>query len=89
MESTTVRLPDDVTRALDRLAERRQVTRSDIIRQAISEYCEIANRDGEQDRLALLDRLVTYSGSGRGDLATRSEEYLRAIFDERQRRRPR
>jgi predicted DNA-binding antitoxin AbrB/MazE fold protein len=39
------------------------------------------------DRVALLHRLVTYRGSGCGDLASRSKEYLRKLSHERRRSR--
>lgn len=63
------------------------MTRSDVVREAVEQYCATLRRGGAADRLALLRRLVTYSGSGRGDLARRSEEYLRERFDARRRHR--
>lgn len=47
---------------------------------------KVVSAEAPPDRLALLDRLLTYEGSGRGDLAARSEEYLRQIFHEQRRR---
>ena len=87
MSSTSVRLPDHLVRELDEVAERRRTTRSDLIREAVEQYC-VATRSGDEvDPVVLVDRLVTYDGSGRGDLARRSEHYLREIFGERRRRR--
>ena len=39
------------------------------------------------DRLDLLDQLLDYDGSGRGDLAANAETYLRELFDARRARR--
>lgn len=50
---------------------------------------KVVSAEAPPERLALLDRLVTYEGSGLGDLAARSEEYLRRIFHERRRGRSR
>lgn len=50
---------------------------------------KVVSAEPARGRLALLDRLVTYEGSGRGDLAARSKEYLRQIFHEQRRTRSR
>lgn len=82
----SIRLPDQVTRELDALAARRKTNRSTLIREAVERYCA-AMRAGERgDRLALLERLVTYEGSRVGDLAERSEHYLREMFGGKRRR---
>lgn len=89
MSLTSIRLPDHLVRELDEVAGRRRTTRSDLVREAVEQYCAAARSGDELDPVALVDRLVTYKGSGRGDLAGRSEHYLREMFRERQRRRPR
>ena len=89
MSLTSIRLPDHLVRELDEVAGRRHTTRSDLVREAVEQYCA-ALRSGEAlDPVALVDSLVTYEGSGRGDLGRRSEYYLREIFGERRRRRAR
>jgi metal-responsive CopG/Arc/MetJ family transcriptional regulator len=85
----SLRLPDHLARELDELAATRRTTRSEVIREAIEEYCAAQRDRGAADRTALLRRLVTYRGSGRGDLAERSEHYLRELFRARRRHRSR
>lgn len=89
MATKTVRLPTHLSRAIDGLAADRHTTPSEIIREAAAEYCANARTHSATDRLALLRRLVTYEGSGRGDLAAHSEDYLRKLFHARRRQRPR
>lgn len=88
MSLTSIRLPDHLVRQLDEVAGLRRTSRSEVVREAVAQYCATARADA-RDPLALLDRLVTYKGSGRGDLARRSEQYLREIFRERRHRRAR
>lgn len=80
MPTTSVRLPESLVRALDRLAEQRGANRSELIREALEEYVSAARSEGLPDRVALVRYLVDYEGSGRGDLAERSEEYLREML---------
>lgn len=89
MSLTSLRLPEHLLRLLDDIAERRRVTRSDVVREAVEQYCTAARPTGERDPVALVERLVDYPGSGRGDLAARSEAHLRELFGERRRRRAR
>jgi metal-responsive CopG/Arc/MetJ family transcriptional regulator len=87
MSLMSIRLPDHLVRELGDVAARRGTTRSDLVREAVEEYCAAARSGDELDLVALVERLVTYEGSGRGDLARCSEEYLREMFRERRRRR--
>jgi Arc/MetJ-type ribon-helix-helix transcriptional regulator len=89
MALTSLRLPDALARELDEIAARRRTTRSDAIREAVEQYCATARKGGKPDRIDLLQRLVTYGGSGRGDLAENGERYLRDLFRARRRPRPR
>ncbi len=89
MPLTSIRLPDHLMREVDEVATRRRRTRSEVVREAVAEYCASARADRKIDPGALVERLVTYPGSGCGDLAERSEFYLRALFRARRRRRPR
>jgi Arc/MetJ-type ribon-helix-helix transcriptional regulator len=89
MALTSIRLPEHLARELDEIAARRRTTRSDLVREAVAEYCAVHRGDADADPLALLERLVTYRGSGKTDLGSRSEEYLRELFGERRRRRSR
>jgi metal-responsive CopG/Arc/MetJ family transcriptional regulator len=87
MALTSIRLPDHLVRELDEEAARRKTSRSDLVRDAVEQYCASSRGRDESDPVAMVERLVTYQGSGRGDLARRSELYLREIFSERRRRR--
>jgi metal-responsive CopG/Arc/MetJ family transcriptional regulator len=80
MSTTSLRMPGELTHALDQLAQERGVTRSDLIREAVEAYVASCREGGPEDRVALVRSLVTYEGSGRGDLASRSEEHLRSLF---------
>ena len=88
MALASIRLPDHLVREVDEVAARRRVTRSEVVREAVAEYCATARSTRTRDPVALVEQLVTYPGSGRGDLARRSEEYLRELFRARRRRRP-
>ena len=87
MSLTSIRLPDHVAREVAEIAARRHITRSEVVREAVAHYCAAARATEEVDPVALVEQLVTYPGSGRGDLARHSEDYLREIFRERRRRR--
>lgn len=85
MDLTTVRLPENLARSVDEIAKQRQVSRSDVVREALEQYCERASNTENLSRVELLRSLVSYDGSGVGDLATRSEEHLRKRFNARRR----
>lgn len=89
MDVATIRLPDDLARSLERIATRQGVTRSEVMREALVQYSRAAEKAPGIDRVALLQELVTYSGSGQVDLGTRSKEHLREIFAARRKRRSR
>lgn len=86
MASTSLRLPDHLTRELDEIATKRRTTRSDLIREAVERYCSAARDAGGTDLVELIEQLVTYPGSGVGDLGRRSEVHLREMFRDRRRR---
>jgi metal-responsive CopG/Arc/MetJ family transcriptional regulator len=87
MDTASFRLPEELVRAVAAAAARRRVDRSTIVREALSSYLERISRSAKMSTAELIDTLVTYPGSGCGDLATRSEQHLRARFHAR--RRPR
>jgi metal-responsive CopG/Arc/MetJ family transcriptional regulator len=86
MDLTTVRLPEGLARSVDEIAKQRHVSRSDVVREALEQYCERARKSEALSRMELLRSLVSYDGSGVGDLASRSEEHLRKRFNARRRR---
>jgi metal-responsive CopG/Arc/MetJ family transcriptional regulator len=89
VSTTSIRLPAELTDVLDRIANQRGTTRSEVIREAIEAYLSHLTQGEAPDRLTLARRLVTYEGSGKKDLGSRSEEHLREIFGARRQRRSR
>ena len=83
METTSIRLPPSLIQSIERAATRRGVNRSTLVREAVEDYL---HRAGGGGLVALIDRLVTYPGSGVGDLSTRGEQILRERFRGRRRR---
>lgn len=86
MDLTTVRLPESLARSIDEIAKQRHVSRSDVVREALEQYCERASKAETLSRVELLRSLVSYNGSGVGDLASRGEDHLRKRFNARRRR---
>jgi Arc/MetJ-type ribon-helix-helix transcriptional regulator len=86
MELASIRLPDSLARSIDEIARQRHVTRSDVIREAVEQYCRRSDKRRRLVRVEFLEQLVTYPGSGTGDLAYRGEEYLRRRFRARRHR---
>lgn len=85
----TVRLDKRAQRMLAQLAEVLHVTRSEVVRKAVSHY---AAARGVDDGLTALERLKPYIGvirSGRGDLSERAGERSRKHAAQRHARRPR
>jgi metal-responsive CopG/Arc/MetJ family transcriptional regulator len=87
MALTAVRVPEGLARSVDEIAKRRHVTRSEVVREALESYCERASREAPRSRVELLRSLISYAGSGVGDLASRGEEHLRKRFDAKRRSR--
>jgi Arc/MetJ-type ribon-helix-helix transcriptional regulator len=85
METASFRLPPAILRALERTAQRKKLAKSAVVRAALQKYLEREESLGSTG--ALVDALVTYRGSGKGDLAARGEELLRARFRGRRRTR--
>ena len=57
MSVTTIRLPEELSKELDRLAEETQSSRSNLINQAVKDYVVRAHTDAErwQETLAALE----------------------------------
>jgi Arc/MetJ-type ribon-helix-helix transcriptional regulator len=76
----SVRLPSDLARRLDRLASKRGVDRSGVVREAIAAYLA-GGAAGADERP--YDRVSDLAGSVSGgppDLGARHREYLRERF---------
>jgi metal-responsive CopG/Arc/MetJ family transcriptional regulator len=87
VNTASFRLPEDLLGALERQATRARRPKSELVRVALEQYLKRADRQRETGLRQRVDELVTYEGSGSGDLAIRGEAILRARF--RGRRRPR
>ncbi len=77
----TVRVPAELAKRLDRLAARRGVRRSELVREAIRAYLEgpVEGRSGERP----FDRVRDLAGvvyGGPPDLGARHREYLKEIL---------
>jgi hypothetical protein len=86
VETTSIRLPAFLVEAVERAASRSGVTKSTVVRRALEQYLEQTDTAPRQGLLAAVDRLVTYPGSGVGDLSVRGEDYLREMFRGRRNR---
>jgi hypothetical protein len=87
MNTASFRLPPGLLEALERSAKRAGRPKSDLVRAALERYLGGFDRKGRSTTGELVDSLVTYEGSGVGDLASRGEAHLRARFHARRRRR--
>jgi hypothetical protein len=86
MPIKTYRIPDELEQGLERTAAKRGVSRTLLVREALTQY--LASSATEEPTLVeLIDRVAPPRGSGVGDLAARSEHYLRKKLGGR--RRPR
>lgn len=86
MAMTSIRLPDHLARELDEIAARRRTTRSRLVRDAVAHYCEAVRAGKDDDPFLLIEAEPSYPGSGLGDLAERSEAYLRERLSGRRHR---
>jgi predicted transcriptional regulator len=73
MQRTTVYLDEDVSLSIRRLAQIRQLSQAEIIRQALHEFVERA----EEAEPIKLPRGVGAYSSGRADISSRADELLR------------
>jgi hypothetical protein len=76
-------------RRLDDLSSVSGTTRSELVREAVDQYCRRARPTRKPDPIDLLDKLGDYEGSGLPDLGAHSEDHLCKLFRERRRRRSR
>jgi hypothetical protein len=72
-----------MTHELDQLAAERRTTRSEVIRLAVEEFLTKTRQGKSPDRVDLVNRLVTYTGSGQPDLGRNSKKHLQRLFGER------
>ena len=71
MKRTTISLPDDLALELERQARRREMSASEVVREALRKY--LGPEDGQRRRR------ISFAGvgdSGRTDIARNLEDYL-------------
>ena len=61
--SVSVRLPADLIKALDDIAQRRNRSRSEIVKDVLQKHLE-RDYEGEAERKARLDRFIKFAGAG-------------------------
>jgi predicted transcriptional regulator len=69
MKRTTISLPDDLAKMAAREAERRRISVSELAREALADHLGV---NGERREIPF----ANLGSSGRGDIASRHEEYL-------------
>lgn len=88
--AANIRLDAELERLVADAAERLKVTRSEVIRRSIRDYCQRILAETDVYPWELMKDLVGGFHSGRGDLARRSRHYvmemIRAKDDKRRRR---
>ena len=77
----SVRLDKETEELLERAAIVSKVTKSEVVKKSIKAYCTPLVKEKKQDMSSIIKGLIKeHPGSGRGDLAMRSEEILRERF---------
>lgn len=85
---TSIRLDDELDRLVVDAAQRLSLTRSEVIRRSIREYCRRILAETEVYPWDLMKDLVGGFHSGRGDLGRNSSKYVREIIRARREKRP-
>jgi len=80
----SVRLDENTRHKLQKTAEALRVTRTEVVRRSLQEYCERTLKEIEQSPYELIKDLAGSAASGQGDLSTRGEEILRKRFGRNQ-----
>lgn len=77
----SVRLDKETEDLLEKTSRILGTTKSEVIKKSIKEYCAPVIKERKINHYELIQRLIKdCPGSGRGDLAIRSEEILREMF---------
>ncbi|MEK6651409.1 MAG: hypothetical protein AABY50_00585 [Nitrospirota bacterium] len=77
----SVRLDNKTEELLEKAARLAKTTKSAMVKKSIEEYCVPIVKEKKLDMSELIRELIKdHPGSGRGDLASRSEEILRERF---------
>ncbi|TAL26214.1 MAG: hypothetical protein EPN94_03680 [Nitrospirae bacterium] len=76
-----VRLDRETEELLEKAARLSKTTKSAMVKKSIKEFCAPIVKEQKRDLSELIKELIKdHPGSGRGDLASRSEEILRERF---------
>lgn len=86
MKTASFRLPADLVRSIEVVSKKRGVSRSLVVRDAISAYLARADK-APMTTSEYVEQLVTWPGSGKGDLASDAERLLRERFRAKRRSR--
>ena len=73
----SVRLDKETEIMLEETARILQKNKTEVIKRSLSDYCSHIIRERKKRPYALIEDLLGKGGSGKGDLALRSEEILR------------
>ena len=77
----SVRLDKETEELLEKAARLFKTTKSDMVKKSIKQYCTPIVKEKKRNMSDVIKDLIkSHPGSGRGDLAIRSEEILRERF---------
>ena len=76
----SVRLDDELDKKIKALSEKTKTTRSEIVREALTEYLE--SREAEEKPYDLGQDLFGRFGSGKGDLSTTYKKRIKEKLNE-------
>jgi pantothenate kinase-related protein Tda10 len=76
----SVRLDKKTESLLEQTASTLKTSKAEVIKQSLSDYCARILTDRRKRPYDLIKDLIGKVGSGKGDLASRSEEILRERF---------
>ncbi|MEO8008097.1 MAG: hypothetical protein ABI728_06200 [Betaproteobacteria bacterium] len=72
-----MRLPEDLERRIDAVAEGKGVTKSGLVRGWIEQSLEAESRRGRKTPYELWNEIFTPAGSGRGDLGRNAKRIVK------------
>jgi hypothetical protein len=76
----SVRLDNHVESLLEETASTLNTSKADIVKKSLTEYCTRILSERRKRPYELIKDLLNKRGSGKGDLAAKSEEILRERF---------
>jgi pantothenate kinase-related protein Tda10 len=76
----SVRLDKKTESLLEQTASALKTSKAEVIKQSLSDYCARVLTERRKQPYDLIKDLIGKVGSGKGDLAARSEEILRERF---------